>query len=85
MTDIKYARKVTELAEQIKRYLHAGNENSAETLDGIAAWWIPQQRIMEERSLVESALSKLCDEGVLTRRKNVDGTVLYTRIKRELP
>lgn len=77
--------KVAEVANKIASYLRRTNGNTAETLDGILEWWIPRQRILEERYLVEQAIKQLCEKGVLFMRKNADGSVIYSTDSRVQP
>lgn len=41
--------EVAEVANEVAKYLHRSRVNTTETLEGILEWWIPQQRILEER------------------------------------
>lgn len=70
--------KVAIVADEIARYLQRSKGNTSETLEGILEWWIPQQRILEERYWVERAITQLCDKGVLFMRNNLDGSVIYS-------
>ncbi|QWP78994.1 hypothetical protein J5226_11640 [Lysobacter sp. K5869] len=50
---------------------------AADTLDGIAAWWLPRQRYITARERIEGVLSRLVAAGVLQLRRLPDGTALY--------
>lgn len=68
------------LAQEIAKYL-AETGTMADTADGIAQWWLTQQRVQEGRKKVEEALDYLVAQGLVTRRVLPDGKVLYTKAK----
>ncbi len=76
MTDI------TEVAEQILRYLEA-NPKASDTLEGVAKWWLMRQRLTESMELVREALQVLEDKGLVVERRNVDGGLVYMVAHRE--
>lgn len=53
--------------------------NAADTLDGIANWWLPQQRYITAQVRIQAVLQKLVSRGVLQLRRLPDGAALYTR------
>jgi hypothetical protein len=53
-----------ELAETILQYL-AERPNATDTLEGIAGWWIPRQRVQIEVGAVSRALGHLTERGLL--------------------
>lgn len=57
---------------------------AADTLDGIAQWWLPRQRYITAHARIEAALARLVDEGALHLRRLPDGTALYS-LGRPLP
>ena len=67
---------VLQVADEIARYLQS-REKVADTLDGIAQWWILRQRIQEERQRVERAIHYLCKQGKVIERILPNGTTLY--------
>ena len=68
---------IKEIANEIITYI-SDRKNAADTIDGIANWWVLRQRIYEERSRVEKAVSYLCSKGVLKEQILADGSVLYS-------
>ncbi|MGD8926490.1 MAG: hypothetical protein PVG20_06555 [Thioalkalispiraceae bacterium] len=70
---------VISVAEEIARYLK-GRQQVADTIDGIAEWWIIRQRIHEERERVEKAVEYLLNVGLIKKRVLPDGTVIYTAV-----
>jgi len=70
-------KEVEKVAQEIARYIQRMNGECAETLDGILKWWLPQQRLLEQRRKVEKAVAILCQQGVLTIRTLPDGSTLY--------
>lgn len=65
------------LAEEIAAYLRERGQ-VADTLEGIARWWIMRQRLQEGQRKVAQAMDYLCAQGLVTIRKLPDGAVLYT-------
>lgn len=50
---------------------------AADTLDGIAQWWLPRQRYVTARARIAVVLTRLVAAGVLQQRRLPDGTALY--------
>ncbi len=69
--------EIAQLADEITRYLQ-DHEDVADTIDGIAHWWILRQRLFEERSKVEQAMEYLRAKGVVVGRELGDGEILYS-------
>ncbi len=67
---------VLKVASEIERYLQ-GKGQVADTLEGIAQWWLLRQRLQEEKQRVEKAVCYLCHKGLVGERTLPDGTVLY--------
>lgn len=65
------------LADEITRYLQ-NHDCVADTLEGIAQWWILRQRLQEERSRVEQAMNYLCLHGIVAARELPNGVILYS-------
>ena len=55
----------------------ARNPEAADTVDGIAEWWLWKQRIVDVKSDVQKVLDKLAREGLLLARRAGDGKVHY--------
>lgn len=60
-------QKVEQVAQEIRRYV-ARKKKVAETAEGFASWWLPQQRFEESVEVVRAALEYLVTEGVLEKR-----------------
>ncbi len=67
---------VESLAREILRYLEAHGE-AADTVDGIARWWIKRQRLEETRWRVQRALDYLVDEALVQSKVTPAGRILY--------
>lgn len=67
---------VRELAAQIKRYIK-NRPNAGDSLEGIATWWLRQQRIEDNFQLVEKAVTMLLTQGVIEKRISQVGKGLY--------
>lgn len=76
-----YAR-LSEVAREILGYLER-NPQAGDTLDGVAQWWVVQQRIHAAVQEVRCALEQLVQLGLVSRRKTTPhGPVLYAVRKR---
>ena len=69
------------IANEIKRYIK-DYPNAADTLEGIAKWWLLRQRYEESVSLVQEALDYLVLESVVERKTNIGGDHVYFSAKR---
>jgi len=67
---------VQKVAAQIKRYIR-NRPNAADSLQGIATWWLRQQKIEENFQLVEEAVTLLLAQGVIKKRTLRVGEDLY--------
>ena len=68
--------KLVALAQEIKRYLRA-HPRAADTVEGIAKWWLARQRYEEALKRVRDALDLLVEQGVVTKRIVAGGKVVY--------
>ncbi len=57
-------RRIRETARAIEQYL-LQHPRAADSLEGIAGWWLARQRIENELEVVRAALLRLADEGVI--------------------
>jgi hypothetical protein len=76
------AEATREAAVLIYRYL-ARNPNAADTVEGVARWWLARQRRYDAAATVELALQLLVDEGVVTASALPTGATVY-RLKPRL-
>ena len=74
------ASDVAAVVEHIRRYLR-DHPNAADTVEGMAAWWLPGDARPEPASVVERAINVLLGRHELTRRTLSDGTVIYERTR----
>lgn len=65
-----------EIEDAVLAYLR-GHPSAADTLDGIASWWLPRQRYETAQLRIEAVLQQLTRRGALQLRRLPDGTVLY--------
>jgi hypothetical protein len=68
---------VATIADAIRRYL-VTHPAAADTADGIQRWWLLPLQHEEPLALVELALDRLVDEGVMRRVVMEDGRVIYS-------
>lgn len=69
--------QLDEVASAVLRYLD-GHPDAADTVDGIAKWWLPPPWCVDTRT-VQCALRRLAAQGALRRRILADRQVLYSR------
>ena len=74
--DPEYSLRVHKVAAEIFRYL-CGRPKAADSLEGIAAWWLSQQRLTEDVNMVQDALDELLEQGKISKRTNPFGSDLY--------
>jgi hypothetical protein len=65
-------------AKQILRYLHTHPE-AADTVRGVTRWWLWQHQSWVTDELVEKALERLFQEGVMNRAITRSGEFIYRR------
>ncbi len=75
--------KLVALAQEIKRYLRA-HPRAADTVEGIAKWWLTRQRYEEALERVQDALDLLVEQGVATKRIAAGGKVVYFSARRKV-
>lgn len=78
MTDEKLAK----LADEIREYL-TNHPNAADSLDGVAKWWLRRQRFEQSRSRIKQALDILETQGVVKRTSAVNP--VYSLANKEPP
>ena len=64
------------LADEVLAYL-VEHPQAQDTLEGIAKWWLLEQRIRDALADVEAALSELVAKGFLAARLCGDGRTYY--------
>ena len=67
---------VHSIAEEIINYLHQ-RPMAADTLDGIAYWWLIQQAITKNVGLIEQALEHLIREGKVAKNMSNHRDTIY--------
>ena len=63
--------QVSVVGDRILSYL-LQNPEAQDTLDGIVDWWLFEQTLRHEKSLVEKALSVLVGQGLLIATSGMD-------------
>jgi Fe2+ or Zn2+ uptake regulation protein len=71
--------RIAQLKDEILKYLGA-HPQAADTVEGIANWWLPRQRYEEEIQKVQQALDDLVERGLVTKTTLADGTTLYKHL-----
>jgi hypothetical protein len=71
---------VEAVADAIRRYLR-DHPNAADTLQGVATWWLAGHTDIEWLTRVREAVELLVKGDELKRRTLRDGTVIYERNK----
>ncbi|NOT87860.1 MAG: hypothetical protein HOP03_06745 [Lysobacter sp.] len=67
-----------EIEEAVLSYL-GRHPQAADTLEGIANWWLPRQRYVTAQARIEAVLLQLVLQGELQVRRLPNGDALYTR------
>ena len=70
--------QIDEAAAVIERYLSA-RPQAAETVEGIARWWLVRQRYDDSVDLVRRALDLLVRQGVVERLALSGGQPMYRK------
>ena len=70
-------RQIDAIADAVRRYLDQ-HPDAADTVDGIAKWWLPAPWCADAYS-VQSALRRLETQGAVSRRTLADRHVIYSR------
>lgn len=68
--------QILSTAEAILRYLEK-RPDAAETVDGVAHWWLLRQRYEDSRLVVQQALEYLETSGCVSKTVSNDGRVYY--------
>jgi len=63
--------RINRVATEIERYLET-HPLAADSLEGIAIWWLTQQRIGEELAVIRAALVRLADAGIISTNEHWD-------------
>lgn len=66
----------------IRRYL-AEHPGSADTVEGVAGWWLPRQRARETLTVVTLALRRLSASGEVQESRTTDGRVIYKLVTKD--
>jgi len=69
-----------EVEGAVLRYL-AEHPNAADTLRGIACWWLAQERVRWETTRVAGILERLVNRGVLDRLGSGEAALYRLRTK----
>jgi hypothetical protein len=64
------------MANEVLSYL-SGHPEAQDTIEGIAEWWLLEQRIRHEITEVKKALDELVAQGLILERSGRDGHVHY--------
>ncbi|VAX01218.1 hypothetical protein MNBD_GAMMA22-3092 [hydrothermal vent metagenome] len=70
----------TTLVQQIADYL-ARHPHAADTVEGIARWWLPQQPGVRSVERVSRSLEYMLKNNLISRRTLSDGREIYTTTK----
>ena len=77
MSSTTRVQAASSLESELIAYLEA-HPRAADTLDGIAEWWLAGSRVWDGRpATLEEALSRLVAAGRLARIETPDGHTLY--------
>lgn len=68
--------RITYLRHAILEYVRR-NPEAADTLRGVADWWLPAEHRGTSAAVLEQALEQLVALGLIARKQLPDGTILY--------
>lgn len=71
--------RIKQAAQEIINYLQT-NPNAADTVAGIAGWWISKQRLNESIDIVEQALAELERQGKIRKVEINKDLFLYSSV-----
>ena len=72
--------RIAQLKDEILKYLGA-HPQAADTVEGIANWWLPRQRYEEEIQKAQQASDELVERGLVAKTTLADGTILYEHLE----
>lgn len=67
---------ILQIAEEIQRYLQR-HPDAADSVSGIARWWLARQRYQDTLDKVSMALEFLVRQSLVTRADQIDGRTIY--------
>lgn len=68
---------MAQIAEAIRRYL-SDHPKAADTVEGIAGWWLVAERYQPTQEEVQQALDDLVAKGMVIRKEVLNGRVVYS-------
>jgi hypothetical protein len=71
---------VERIAQEVERYI-AANPDAADTVEGIARWWLMLADVEAALMRVEAALDLLVRRGVMSRQLLPDGNCVYSTVR----
>lgn len=71
---------IEDLAHRIQEYLSA-HRYAADSAEGIAKWWLAEEKNCPAPESVELALKELIKMGVVRKNTNMDGTAIYEGVE----
>jgi len=69
--------EVRRIAELIACYLRA-HPYAADTIEGVAEWWLPSKGIDVSTSMIQQALDHLCAHSVVVCHVHANGNNIYS-------
>ena len=75
---------VADVAVALRRYL-AAHPDACDTLQWIAAWWLPPQWVGIRRDVVREAVAQLVASGEMESWSGLDGQTVYRSVPRARP
>ena len=71
---------VQQIADRIECYLK-NHPNAADTIEGIAKWWLPEQGVEVSNLMVQQALNYLSSKLIVKSNTTFNGIKVYSRNK----
>ena len=70
------ATETSSMAREVLAYL-SEHPNAQDTLTGILQWWLLERRIQQWTATVQAALDELVEEGMILKRQDRVGEMIY--------
>jgi hypothetical protein len=83
VTDAVRERR-TAIRDAVLRYLRS-HPRASDSVTGISAWWLPEEGVEEDSTMVEGVLEEMADAALVRRFELPDGTVVFAGAGRRDP
>ena len=82
MPDYQLDHGIALIAEQIMNYLKS-HPKAADSVEGVARWWLRRQQYEDAKHRVRKALDYLVTRGLVSKMRLADGNIVYGSREKE--